>query len=353
MKTILFFLFLFHVLFVTAQTDVEFRVMWYNVENLFDTKDNPDTKDNDFLPTGSRYWTNKRYRHKLQQIAKVINAAGEWSSPALIGLCEVENDSVLTHLLTHTPLEHQLYRYCLTQGSDPRGIQVALLYQQNKFAYIEHTSYPVLSADLFQPTRDILHVSGKIANGDTLDVLLCHFPSRFGGGKKSEPARINAARTVRHLYDSLYQQRKKPQLLIMGDFNDTPTNYSIRKALNTRPLLVSKSGKTTYKDPTVLINLFANRKLSFPGSHKYQNKWFLIDQIIVSPNLTEPSHTMRLKPESIRLFTPSFLTVPDETHNGLRPKRTFWNGNYEEGYSDHFPLLTDWVIKRQKNKNEE
>ena len=110
---------------------VEFRVMSYNVENLFDTTDNPLTADDEFLPSGNRNWSHARFYHKLQQIAKVITAAGEWSTPALVALCEVENDSVLHRLLHHTPLKEQAYRYCMTHGQDTRGINCALLYQRD------------------------------------------------------------------------------------------------------------------------------------------------------------------------------------------------------------------------------
>ena len=126
-----------------SQGQTDFRVMSYNVENLFDTKDDPLTADNDFLPSGNRHWTSGRFYHKLQQLAKVITAAGEWSTPALIGLCEVENDSVLVRLLNYTPLRRQHYRYCMTHGQDTRGINVAFLYQRDKFRYQGHTEHPV------------------------------------------------------------------------------------------------------------------------------------------------------------------------------------------------------------------
>ena len=180
--------------------------MSYNVENLFDTNDNPDKNDNDFLPTGNRHWTRGRYYHKLQQIAKVISAAGEWSTPALVGLCEVENDSVLIHLLNRTPLKMQHYHYCMTHGSDTRGINTALLYQRDKFGYIGHQEHPVIfTRKQHKHTRNILHVWGKVLTLDTLDIFVCHLPSRYGGEKESEADRFDAARTLRNLCDSLMQ----------------------------------------------------------------------------------------------------------------------------------------------------
>lgn len=185
MKIFMFFLLFFASPPLFAQAT--FKVMTYNVENFFDTRDNPTKNDDEFLPSGNRYWTQSRYYHKLQQIAKVISAAGEWSTPALIALCEVENDSVLSHLTRRTPLRWQDYRYIITQSPDPRGINVALLYQRDQFFYLRHESIPIrFSGNKHKLTRDILHVYGKIITGDTLDVFVCHFPSRYGGEKESE-----------------------------------------------------------------------------------------------------------------------------------------------------------------------
>ena len=155
-----------------------FRVMSYNVENLFDCEDDPVKDDQSFLPDGILRWTKGRYYQKLQQIAKVITAAGEWHTPALVGLCEVENDSTIIHLLSKTPLRQQDYRYCMTNSPDNRGIDVALLYQRDQFAYIEHQSIRIkFRKHPDKRSRDILRVSGKILSGDTLDVFVCHFLS--------------------------------------------------------------------------------------------------------------------------------------------------------------------------------
>ena len=158
MKIFMFFLLFFASPPLFAQAT--FKVMTYNVENFFDTRDNPTKNDDEFLPSGNRYWTQSRYYHKLQQIAKVISAAGEWSTPALIALCEVENDSVLSHLTRRTPLRWQDYRYIITQSPDPRGINVALLYQRDQFFYLRHESIPIrFSGNKHKLTRDILHLS--------------------------------------------------------------------------------------------------------------------------------------------------------------------------------------------------
>ena len=221
---------------LSSQGQTDFRVMSFNLEILFDTKDDPLTADNDFLPSGNRHWTHGRFYHKLQQLAKVITAAGEWSTPALIGLCEVENDSVLVRLLNFTPLRRQHYRYCMTHGQDTRGINVALLYQRDKFRYQGHTEHPVRFTRIqHKHTRNILHVWGVVFTGERIDVFVCHFPSRYGGEKESEPDRLDAARTLRTLCDSIHSLRPAPHILIMGDFNDTPDDTSIREILDAHP----------------------------------------------------------------------------------------------------------------------
>lgn len=298
-----------------SQGQTDFRVMSYNVENLFDTKDDPLTADNDFLPSGNRHWTSGRFYHKLQQLAKVITAAGEWSTPALIGLCEVENDSVLVRLLDFTPLRRQHYRYCMTHGQDTRGINVAFLYQRDKFRYQGHTEHPVrFTRKQHKHTRNILHVWGDVITGDRIDVFVCHFPSRYGGEKESEPDRLDAARTLRTLCDSIHNLRPAPHILIMGDFNDTPDDTSIREILDAHPIpnpCLSGSGSMPMKPRTnaypslLLYNLFAKNRSVPPGSHKYQGEWSQLDQIILSSSLTDTTSQMQLIPGSARIFSPS------------------------------------------------
>ena len=172
---------------------VLFQVMSYNVENCFDTADNPDVADEEFLPSGERYWTEGRYYRKLQHIAQVIQSAGGWNTPALVGLCEVENDSVMHHLLTRTSLRQLDYRYCITHGQDQRGINVALLYQRDQFRWLGAEEIEITLPQKERPTRNILHVWGEIQTSDTVDVFVCHMPSRSGGEIASRPKRLLAA----------------------------------------------------------------------------------------------------------------------------------------------------------------
>lgn len=314
-----------------------FRVMSYNVENLFDTEDDPLKNDNDFLPSGNRRWTKGRYYRKLRQIAKVISAAGEWETPALVGLCEVENDSVLLHLLRRTPLKQQHYRYCMTHGSDARGINIALLYQPDRFGYAGHREYPVVfTHKKHKPTRNLLHVWGRITETDTLDVVVCHLPSRYGGEKESEGSRLDAAGTLRRVCDSLLSVRETPRLLVMGDFNDTPENASLTEIMRAGPVCDRPEADGLY-------NLFAEPKDG--GSHKFQGEWSQLDHIIASGNMVDDGGgTIRLVAGSNRVFAPPFLLTDDKTWTGERPFRTFYGFRYEGGFSDHLPLIADFLL---------
>ncbi|MDR0430899.1 MAG: endonuclease [Tannerellaceae bacterium] len=315
------------ILFISSSAmkgQMTFRVMSYNVENLFDTQDNPLTDDDEFLPVGARHWSDKRYYHKLQQIAKVIIAAGEWETPALVGLCEIENDTVVTHLLRKTPLRNQPYRYCISNSSDRRGINVALLYRRDKFRYISHRSVPVKHRKgNTRSARDVLHVTGQVATGDTLDVMVCHFPSKYGGEKESEMRRMDAARTVRELCDSLGVVRTNPLIILMGDFNEPPESHCMQ--------LIAEGN---------LHNLFAGMK----GSHKYQGEWSQLDQLFVYRKMLSDLSRMRVVSGSVANFSPPFLFVEDKTWRGKRPHRSYYGYKYRAGYSDHLPIKADFLL---------
>ena len=329
-----------------------FRVVSYNVENLFDTQDNPLADDEEFLPQGQRHWTPKRYYHKLQQLAKVITAAGEWTEPALIGLCEVENDSTLYHLCHRTPLRTQAYRYVCSDTDDPRGIRVALLYQRDQFALEGYESMRIPFRGGRKRSRPLLHVWGRVVTGDTLDVFVCHFPSRSGGQLESESFRMDAARYLRRACDSLYQLRRHPHLLVMGDLNDTPTDRSLLEGLKAHPYVSDL--KTPVTDTLTLYNLFATKRAGQPeGSHKYQGAWSQLDHCLVDGSLLQADATFRLRLEGVRIFDADFLWTTDKTYLGRRPKRTFYGFTYEGGFSDHLPLIVDFYLHLPAEKEKD
>ena len=309
------------------QNNQEFRVMFYNVENLFDTYDDPEKNDNEFLPDGPRRWTTARYYNHLRKTAQVISAIGEWGTPALCGLCEVENDSVLIHLLNRTPLREQHYNYCITTGSDNRGINNALIYQRDKFRYLGHTSARIPFTNKSRRSRDILHVWGEIITGERLDIFVCHFPSRSGGEKKTEPDRIEAAKYLRKLCDSLYNINPEANIIAMGDFNDNPSDKSISA--------LKKGSKAKFN----LINLFGDAKeLNFYGTHKFQGEWSQLDQMLISRNWNN-----YLEKGSPRIFAEDFL-LSTNARGEQAPLRSYQGPVYKGGFSDHLPIVADFLL---------
>jgi endonuclease/exonuclease/phosphatase family metal-dependent hydrolase len=313
--------------------------MFYNVENLFDPRDTPEKKDRDFLLEGMMRWTTGRYYNKLNNLAKVITSAGEWETPALVGLCEVENDQVVRDLTQYSPLRKINYRYVITDSPDLRGINVALLYQREKFRYLEHRSYPIrFPHDDRKRTRDVLHVTGQVSMQDTLDVFICHFPSRRGGEKESEPDRMYVASVIKAKSDSLMQIRKHAHILIMGDFNDEPSDRSLSQILDARPVSQDIMPQNLYN----LFYPFERRRNM--GTYKFGRQWNLLDQIIVSGSLIASDRTIRVLPHTASIFYRDFMLTDDRTHGGKRPKKTYHGRRHEGGFSDHFPVLVDFAV---------
>lgn len=331
------FLLIIHTTGVVAQND--FRIMFYNVENLFDIHDDPEKEDDDFLPDGFMRWTPWKYWEKLRNIGRVITAVGGMQSPALIGLCEVENDSVLFDLTKRSPLRAQEYDYIISNSPDDRGIDVALLYQRHQFKPLQTNEYEIkFKHKKARPTRNILHVTGEVLNGNILDLFVCHFPSRSGGQRESEPARIETATLLRNKVDSLFAIRENVHIIIMGDFNDYPTNKSISRILGARNIHSPLKKEQLY-------NLFLHRiKEPDFGSYKYQGKWDLLDQFIVSGNLLIKGNTIQVKNNEAHIFKADFLLEDDGKYYGKKPYRTNLGPRYIGGFSDHLPIYMDLTL---------
>lgn len=317
-----------------------FRVMFYNVENLFDTKDDSLKNDNDFLPDGFMRWTPWKYWEKLRNITRVITAAGGMQSPALIGLCEVENDSVIFDLTRRSPLRAQEYAYLITDSPDDRGIDVALLYQRHQFRLLESREYEIqFSGRNPRPTRNILHAVGNLINGDTLDVFVCHFPSRSDGQRETEPLRVAAAALLREKTDSLFRVREDAHMLIMGDFNDHPDNKSLSRTLQAKRVAAKTDKKGLY-------NLFYHRmKEADFGSYKYRGRWEVLDQFVVSGNMLMRSNAITVDDNNAHIFKADFLLEEDTRYYGKKPYRTNLGPRYLGGFSDHLPIYMDLTIR--------
>ena len=323
--------------FLQAKAQEPFRVMHYNVENLFDCRDDSLKHDEEFLPQAVRAWTWKKYHQKLTKIAKVILAASGEQVPDLVGLCEVENAYCLDGLTRYSPLRDAAYRYVMTDSPDGRGIDVALLYQPATFRMIGVRRIRVPSGQIgCKPTRDLLHVSGRVVSGDTLDVFVCHFPSRSGGARPSEPHRLLTASVLRQAVDSVSAIRQNPYLIIMGDFNDYPSSRSVSEVLGAER--VTDAGVS----PSSLYNLMAGKR---GGTYRYKGEWGMLDQFIVSGTLLSPSSPIGTDKGKARPLAFPFLLEEDEQYGGDTPFRTYRGMRYHGGYSDHLPVCLDLTVR--------
>ncbi len=310
-----------------------FRLVFYNVENLFDYFDDSTTIDEEFLPRGGRYWGKTRYQTKQNMIAKTLIATGGWEPPALIGLCEIENRYVLESLTRFTQLKAIGYEIVHKDSRDRRGIDVAALYRPDKFRLIDFEHYTLnFPFDPDSRTRDILHVIGEMPNKDTLHYFVNHWPSKFGGAFETEPKRIFAAEFLRHKVDSLLEINPDARIVLTGDFNDEPEEESMTEGLGT-----TENAEELQK--TDLFNLMFDIRY-VTGTHSFENKWSIIDQFIVTGNMFERDASTRVNTRSAQIFDMSWLIMEGAT-GARRPFRTYQGPKYVGGYSDHLPILLD------------
>ena len=313
------------------------RVCFYNLENFFDCERNPEKNDGDFTPAGKYHWTKTRFYNKVNNIAKVFIAMGGGISPEIIGVCEIENEEVITNLLYKSPLKSQGYKYVHYPTPDRRGIGIALFYKDKNFQMLYSKAIAVVdSEDKTFKTRDILYVKGVWRQNcsDTLHLFVNHFPSRYGGYVISMSKRTLAAKTLRSAVDSILWIDPAAKILIMGDFNDYPDDESIVKHLQA----------PYHREKNDTVN-FVNTMLSYfhknnVGTHKYAEHWGILDQIIVSPTLYFSSYGLRTNGNGV-IFDADFLLEKDETHTGVKPFRTYNGFSYKGGFSDHLPVFID------------
>lgn len=316
---------------VLLRAEQHYRIMFYNVENFFDTKDDPDKNDNDFLPEGKKHWTQSRMNEKKNSIAKVIAAVGEGMPPAIIGICEVENSYVMQLLTRYSPIKKWRYNYVHFDSPDSRGIDVALLYDKNQFELIDSKPIKVMFSK-GRTTRDVLYVKGEGPGKNILHIFVCHTPSRLGGKGKSEPRRVQVMSIVREHVDSLLLTDPNANIIIMGDFNDTPEDKSLSMALGAEKLNEPYSNDKLYN---MCYQFMGN---PYFGTHKYQSQWSILDQIIVSGNLLKSG---MVNSNSAYIFKADFLLEEDKRNMNIKPKRTYNGLRYIGGFSDHLPVVLD------------
>lgn len=340
--------YLFNSLFICLFTSYDLQsqehkiatVAFYNLENLFDCENDKLIFDDDYTPQGKNNWTVGRLNTKLKKLAYVISEIGAKKTkqpPVLLGLAEVENRTVLEQLIDQTILSEIDYGIIHFDSPDRRGIDVALLYDRNLFKLINFEKHDL---DLKNEnnekiyTRDQLCVSGYLGN-ELIYIVVCHWPSRRGGEKRSNPKRIEAAKLTKKITDSIFRVTKEANVIIMGDFNDNPTNDSFKKILSTKDD-ISKKHHENY-----LFNPMESMFKKGLGTLGYRDEWSLFDQIVVSESLVETNgwHFW-----NANIYNPKYLKQTKGRYKGY-PLRTFSSQKYTEGYSDHFPVYI-YLIKK-------
>jgi len=314
----------------------DLRILFYNVENLFDCFNDSLTLDDEFLPKGDRAWTWKKYQKKTQQIVKIIASAGEWEFPDIIALCEIENRFVLDGIFQYQRLSKVNYQIIHRDSPDRRGIDVALIYRKERFQPIDTVFIPlVYPRKKHSTTREILYVKGKTHTDDTLYFFVNHWPSRWGGQYNSEYKRIAAAKLLRKKIEEIFQKDTLAKIIIMGDFNDYPYDKSLSEYLKANRIENPIKNLMLYN---LAINHEENTELK---SHKYRKKWGMLDQFIVSGGLLNKSGILYCEPTGMSIFAPDFLLEQDLRYMGVKPYRTFIGYKYHGGYSDHLPVILD------------
>lgn len=307
---------------------------FYNLENLYDTIDNPMVNDDEFTPTGKRRYGSAIFRDKLYKLASVIKQIGDEytaKGPAILGVAEIENDTVLQFLVQHPLLKERKYHIIHAPSKDARGIDVALLYRPDQF-------FPLVASKLFVPlpgsskdayyTRDILYACGRLLN-DTVHVYVNHWPSRRGGKQRSAKARMQAALVCRKHMDSIRAVNPMARIVVMGDLNDDPIDGSLTRGLGS-------VGRKEQMRPDALYNPWEAMYRRGQGTLAHGDSWGLFDQVLFSAGWIRPGRD-GLRFHKAHIFNRSFLQETSGRYRGY-PMRT-WDGfRYRGGYSDHFPV---------------
>jgi Endonuclease/Exonuclease/phosphatase family len=313
-----------------------YTIAFYNVENLFDTIDDPVTIDEDFTPLGKNKYNSRTYRQKLNQLGMVIHKLGAdlaKSPPVLIGLTEIENATVLEDLLKTEELIRYPYEIIHFDSPDLRGIDVGLLYLSDIFKPVHQEKLEVKIWDQYGNriyTRDILMVSG-ILDDEEVHLFINHWPSRRGGEKISENNRKKAAFVLQKAMQLLRDENPFAKIIVMGDFNDNPTDKSIKEGLLCKSKMEEINANELYNPMEAMYKTGLNTLAFRDGLH-------LFDQIMVSAGLLSTnSATASLFFYKAGIFNPEFITTSTGKFKGY-PYRSFSNNQFSQGYSDHYPV---------------
>ncbi len=332
-----------------AQKNKQYKVGiigFYNFENLFDTVDDEKINDEEFLPEGGRQWTSEKYKEKLKNLAKVVVDVGTDMSPdglALLGVSEIENKKVLEDFVKEKAIKSRNYQIVHYDSPDKRGIDCALLYNPKYFKVLDSKAMPVLLYDSDGDrkfTRDILYVKG-IFDTDTIHVFVNHWPSRSGGEKRSQPFRNAAAKVCKDTINVIMKKNPMSKVFVMGDLNDDPISPSVKTIMKGKKNPEKIVGDVMYNP---MIEYFKKGI----GTLAYRDAWSLFDQMIMSAGFLK-GKTDGYFFHKAKIYNKKYLVQKTGQYKGY-PFRTFAGGEYQGGYSDHFPVYSIFLKEVKSTK---
>lgn len=327
-----------------GESDKQLYLAFWNVENLFDLINDPGVEDEEFTPAGEKRWTRKRLRNKFHSLTRVFNDMNTGEGPDLLGLAEVENRRVLEQWREMDLEEYARGRYGITlhESPDERGIDLAVLYRKEVFTHIGTRGHTISLGANSGPTRDV-SVFTFLAGRDTLDCVLVHWPSRYGGRERTEPLRLRAARTTAEVIDSLYNIRKNDEIILMGDFNDEPANRSLTKILNAGTDIGSVGPAAENRLFNPMWDVYRDPDT---GSYYYNGDWYTLDQILLGHGLLDKRGFSVSEPAG-KVFVHEYMRERKGEYKGT-PYRTYVGDRYLGGISDHFPVFIQLTINKRE-----
>jgi len=313
-----------------AEAQPKYNIVFYNVENLFDTKTDPETADGEFTSFSERHWTYQRFEKKIRMIYKALITAGNGQFPDIIGLAEVENLWVIEQLVNKTPLNRVQYGIIHKDSPDPRGIDVALLYRKDRIKPIDYRHIHVSGEGKYKfRTRDILHFTAELGK-EQIHFFVNHWPSRSGGYIETKEKRDITAGILRRSIDSLLIKNPTTNILLMGDFNAAPKEKCFISILKALPYPGNN-------EPSCLVNLSTSWTKKAEGTIRNGGQWEIFDQMICSQNLFH-NNLLKIETDQSGICRFDFLLEPDPTYLGEKPFRTYLGPKYHGGISDHLPV---------------
>lgn len=340
-------LLVFLLLFIStcnAQEEDTLYVAFWNLQNLFDTIDDPEKNDESFLPDGDMEYTPERLDKQMYNLSRVILSMNNGKGPDLLGVCEIENQAVLENMVNKF-LPDLDYKIAYMESPDNRGIDNGLLYKTNKFKLLNMQADTVYLSDGW-PTRLIFGVNLLTQNSEKITVFINHWPSRSGGQEESEPNRIAAAKTLRGAVDRIFNKDVNAKILALGDFNDEPINISVLETLKAYPLKCDTDTiYVEFEEETAgeLYNLSYAAFENGLGTYKYKDDWNMLDQIIISGSLITDENFFYLC-NSFEVYKPYYIVTQSGKYKGA-PFPTYGGRRYLGGYSDHYPVIAKFLIK--------